>query len=100
MEKLTGDPDLQRRMPSVLQSIDQIYRARAQAADAIVRELLSGEIDVNSEELQFELNGTVVGYSLYRVRSLAGVQEVAIELIGNIGLLGKETVVPDATEAV
>ena len=88
--ELTGDSDLQQRMPQVLAAIDLIYRARGQAAAAIVREIFSGEIDVNAGQLSFELNGVVIGYSLHRVRELAGVQEVPIELIGKIGSLSSE----------
>jgi hypothetical protein len=89
---LTGDLGLQQLMPQVLAAIDQIYRARAQAADAIIREIFSGEIDVNSGQLAFELNGVIIAYTLHRVREVSGVQEVPIELIGKIGLLWGEHV--------
>ena len=62
-----------------------IYRARTQAAAAIVREIFSGEIDVNAEQLSFELNGGFIRYSLYRVRELAGVRELPIELLARSG---------------
>ena len=96
--KLTGDSELQSRLSQVLQAIDLIYRARGQAAEAIVRELFSGEIDVNAGELIFELHGVVVGYSLHRVRALAGIQDVPFELIGRVGSLGGEAREPVSAE--
>jgi hypothetical protein len=88
--KLTGDADLKRRTEEVLTAIDQIYRARSEAAEAIAREIFSGKIDVNAEHLSFELDGVVIHYSLHRVRELAGVMDVQIDLIGKIGSLGDE----------
>ena len=49
---LTKDAELKDKCTEVLQSIDLIYRARARAADAIIRELFSGKIDINSDELR------------------------------------------------
>lgn len=98
--KLTGDLYLQQRMPQVLTAIDLIYRARAEAADAIVREIFSGEIDVNAAQLSFELNGVSIRYFLHRVRELGGVQQVPIELIGKIGSLSDEPIGTGSSELV
>jgi hypothetical protein len=85
LAELTGDPELKGRCDEILQSIDLIYRARAQAAEAIVHELFTGQIDLEAPELRFELGGHEVRYALHRVRRLAGVRDVPIELMGKIG---------------
>lgn len=86
--RLTGDQDLTSELPEVLQAIDLVYRARARAAEAIVRELFSGEIDLNSDELCFDLGGTEIRYALHRINRLAGIQEVPVEIIGKVGQIG------------
>jgi hypothetical protein len=80
--KLTNDPQLQSSCNEVMQSVDQIYRAKSHAAAAIVRELFSGVIDKEQDELVFDLNGHQVIYQLRHVKSLAGVRKVPVELIG------------------
>jgi hypothetical protein len=88
---LTDDRDLTLRLSDVMQSIDLVYRARARAAETIVRELFSGKIDLDSEELSFELGGNTIRYHLHRISRLAGIQEVPVEIIGKVGHLGKIT---------
>jgi hypothetical protein len=55
--KLTGDGDLQRTMSASLEVVDLMYRARALAAQAIVQEVFSGEIDLYKRQLIFEIGG-------------------------------------------
>jgi uncharacterized membrane protein YkvA (DUF1232 family) len=86
--RLTGDGELSAKLDEVLQSIDLIYRARARAAEAIVRELFSGQINLDLAELCFELGDTKVRYFLHRINRLAGIQEVPIDIIGKVGHLG------------
>lgn len=86
--KLTNDPELNDALPKVVQAIDLIYRARARAADAIVRELFAGEIDLDAEELAFDLNGSIVRFALHRVRSIEGLRDVPYEVIGRARTLG------------
>lgn len=83
--RLTGDRELTVKLGEVLQSIDLIYRARARAAEAIVRELFSGQINLDSDELCFELGDTKIRYFLYRINRLAGIREVPVEIIGKVG---------------
>ena len=45
---------------------------------------------MNAGQLSFDLDGVVIHYSLHRVRELAGVREVPIELNGRIGSLSDE----------
>ncbi|HVZ16543.1 MAG TPA: hypothetical protein VG897_05465 [Terriglobales bacterium] len=82
--RLTNDTDLTAKLDRVLQSIDLIYRARTSAAEAIVRELFSGEIDLDSDELRFELSGAEFVYRLHRVRHLGETQEVPLDFIGKV----------------
>jgi hypothetical protein len=82
ISKLCGDPELRENLASVLESAELIYRARAQAAETIVREIFSGDIDLDSDELRFEIDGREVRYVLHRVLRIRGVQRVAVELIG------------------
>ncbi|CDX40033.1 hypothetical protein MPLA_320028 [Mesorhizobium sp. ORS 3359] len=86
--KLTDDPELNDSLPNVFQAIDLVYRARARAAAAIVRELFAGEIDLDSEELTFASNGSIVRYVLHRVRSIEGLRDVPYEVVGRARTLG------------
>jgi hypothetical protein len=85
--RLTKDPELTAKLTEVLQSVDLIYRATGYTAEAIIRELFSGQINLDSDELHFQLGGTEITYSLHRVNRLAGIQEVPVEIIGQIGHL-------------
>ncbi|BAR58807.1 hypothetical protein NK6_5649 [Bradyrhizobium diazoefficiens] len=80
--KLTNDAELRSTCNEVMQSVDQIYRAKSRAAAAIVRELFSGVIDKDQDELLFDLNGHQVRYQLRHVKILAGVRKVPVDLIG------------------
>lgn len=82
LARLTADPGFADSVPEVLAAIDLIYRARALAAEAIVRELFAGEIDLDADTLTFELGGAQVHYALHRVRRLEGIREVPLDVIG------------------
>jgi hypothetical protein len=88
--KLTGDRALTDRMREVLAAIDQIYRARTQAAEAILAELFSGRIDVEADELVFMIGSSALTYALHKVKAVLGVQETPIPLIGKIASLSVE----------
>ena len=87
LAKLTADRELSERCDEVLQSIDLIYRARTRAAEAIIHDLFTGQIDPGASEIRFELDGHELLYNVHRVRRLAGVEEVPVELIGKVGNL-------------
>lgn len=89
--QITSDVDLLSSLPMVLQAIDLIYRARAKAADAIVGEIFSGGIDLDAQELTFDLYGSVVRYALHRVQSLQGLYDVPIDIIGRVRKLVAES---------
>lgn len=88
ISQLTGDPELGARLSECLQGVDLIYRARAKAAQAIVDELFSGEIDITQPALTFDLDGRAVSYDLHRVRRLGELETVPTKVIGKIGRIG------------
>jgi hypothetical protein len=89
---LTGDEQLNSRLKEVEQSIDLIYRARAAAAEAIVEELFAGQIDLNADELVFDLDGRSIRYALHRVRLVDDIHTVSIDSIGMIRTIGELSV--------
>jgi hypothetical protein len=82
--RLTGDGELNERIASVEQSIDLIYRARASAAEAIVEQLFAGAIDLEADELTFDLDGKTIRYALHRVRLVESIYTVALDDIGTV----------------
>ena len=85
--ELTGNAELKANSGRVLQSIDLIYRARVRAAEAIVTELSSGQLSIDAEDISFQIEGRTVQYKLHRIASVAGVQEVPLELIGRVAAI-------------
>ena len=77
-----NDAQLRARLDDTATAIDDVYRARADAADAIVREIFSGAIDLSQPTIAFEVEGKRVTYALARVERLGGIQEVPSELVG------------------
>ncbi len=82
--RITGDPVLSARQDEVAQAIDLIYRARSRAAEVIVAELFSGEIDLDAPELKFNLDGAVLRYGLHRIRSLEGLCDAPADVVGKV----------------
>lgn len=81
---IVQDKALASRLDQVLASIDLIYRARERAADALIREIFSGKLDLNAEEIAFELDGSNVRYALHRVSSIQGTRAVPHEVVGRV----------------
>jgi hypothetical protein len=84
LAELTGDADLRANLSDVLSSIDLLYRARECAAEALLHEIFSGEIDINAPELTVRLPGGALSFGLHRVRQCAGLKEVPTDLIGHV----------------
>lgn len=82
MAELMNDAELRARLDDTATAIDDVYRARADAADAIMREIFSGAIDLSQPTIAFEVEGRRVTYALARVERLGGIQEVPSELVG------------------
>ncbi|AZO21568.1 hypothetical protein EJ070_13345 [Mesorhizobium sp. M1E.F.Ca.ET.045.02.1.1] len=79
---LTNDTELRAGLGDAVTAIDGVYRARAEASDAIVREIFSGTFDLSQPTIAFEVEGRRVVYALARVERLGGIQEVPSELVG------------------
>jgi hypothetical protein len=82
LAELIGDTDLAGRVDDAASAIDAIYRARGEAAEAIVQEIFSGAIDLSQPTISFDVEGRRVVYALARVERIAGVQDVPTELVG------------------
>lgn len=82
MAELMNDTELRARLDDTTTAIDDVYRARADAADAIVHEIFSGTIDLSQPTIAFKVEGKRVAYALVRVERLGGIQEVPSELVG------------------
>lgn len=85
--RLTGDDELLSKIPEVLGAIETVYKARALAAEAIVKELFAGAIDLTADELCFEAGNAKIRYVLHRVRRLEGLFDVPHDVIGRAGSL-------------
>ncbi len=88
ISKLTEDEGLRRHLKQTLASISAIYDARAEAAVAIVRDVFSGNINLESDHLTIGIEGAVLTYQLQRVAAILGAREVPFELVGKVSRLG------------
>ena len=86
ISKLTKDEELRSNLQQTLDAIEEIYAARAEAAIAIVKEIFSGDINLESEFLKIE--GSDITYQLQRVASIQEAREVPAELVGGVNKLG------------
>lgn len=84
LAELTKDPLLKLSIKSTIRSIDLLYRAREQAADAIVKEVFAGSIDLDAETLVFEVDGREIAYELHRIRSIEKITMVSADIIGRV----------------
>jgi hypothetical protein len=82
--ELTRDTELAAKTEETLAAIDLVYRARARAADAIVQELFSGDIDTEREELRFDVGGHEVRFNLRRVLTVRPAQAMPAEYVGKL----------------
>ncbi|MCW3835050.1 hypothetical protein ACFQ1E_01670 [Sphingomonas canadensis] len=80
--ELIDDAELRAGLAETQAAIDAVYGARADATDAILREIFSGAIDLSSPTISFEIEGRRLVYTLLRVERIAGIQDVPAELIG------------------
>jgi hypothetical protein len=84
LAELTGDEGLVEHLSEVLSSIDLLYRARARAAEALLRDIFSGEIDLDAAHLSVKLSDRDLSFALHRVRRCAGIREVSSDMIGRV----------------
>ncbi len=84
LASLTGESGLIDRLSDVLTAIDLLYRARGRAAEALLHDVFSGEIDLNAPRLSVELSDRELSFGLHRVRLCAGIRDVAVDCIGRL----------------
>jgi hypothetical protein len=84
LAELTGDSDLGAQMSDVLSAIDLMYRARERAAEALLHDIFSGEINIDAPELTISLPDGAVSFALHRVRQCAGIKDVPTDRIGRV----------------
>jgi hypothetical protein len=93
--ELTADNELSAQVSEVLTAIDLIYRARARAAEDLLREVFSGELDLDASYLRFAVDGHEVSFALHKVRRCEGIREVPIELIGRAARMAAGSYAPE-----
>ena len=82
LARLTGDVELTEGSDATISAIDQIYRARARAAELLIGQIFSGELDLSGPQLEIAVSGRLLTFGLHKVERCAGVREVPIELVG------------------
>jgi hypothetical protein len=82
LSELTCDVLPKDSLPQVIAAIEKVYHARAEAAESLVAEIFSGELDLNAASLTVDVDGKELRYALQKVDRCAGVTEVPHELIG------------------
>lgn len=81
---ITKDHEMGRALQEILQSIDLIYRARQRAADHIVADLFSGDIDLRASEIRVEHEGAALRYALHRVKDVGDICDMPHEILGRL----------------
>jgi hypothetical protein len=81
---VTKDSEMDSALQEILQSIDLIYRARQRAADHIVADLFSGEIDLHASEIRVEHEGAAIRYALHRVKDVGDICDMPHEILGRL----------------
>lgn len=84
LAQLTQDPQLADGVDKTISAIDQIYRARARAAELLIEQIFSGEIDLSAPRLEIFVSDHRLSFGLHKVERCAGIRDVPIELIGRI----------------
>jgi hypothetical protein len=84
LAQLSGEKELADRLTEVLTSIDLLYRARTRAAEGLLQDVFSGEIDLDAPRLSVELSDRELSFGLHRVRRCAGIREVAVDCVGRL----------------
>jgi hypothetical protein len=82
LARLTGDAELLEGCDATISAIDQIYRARARAAELLIAQIFSGELDLSGSQLEIEVSGHRLTFGLHKVEKCAGLRDVPVELIG------------------
>lgn len=87
LARLTQDEELIEGGDATISAIDQIYRARTRAAELLIGQIFSGELDLSGPQLEITVSGRRLNFGLHKVERCAGVRDVPIELVGRAGNL-------------
>jgi hypothetical protein len=87
---LMGDLHLAARAAEVISAVERIYAARAKAAERLVEEIFSGEIDLAASHLHFRSPSGDASFGLHRIERCAGIREVPAELVGKAARIGSQ----------
>jgi hypothetical protein len=79
---LTGDAELAAAVSATISAIDQIYRARARAADLLLEQVFSGELDLSGPQLEITVSDRRLIFGLHKVERCVGIRDVPIDLMG------------------
>lgn len=82
LARLTEDAELTEGCDGTISAIDQIYRARARAAELLIGQIFSGELDLSGPQLEITVSGRLLIFGLHKVERCAGVRDVPIDLVG------------------
>jgi hypothetical protein len=67
---------------------ERIYDARAKAAELLLQEIFSGELDLGAERLVLQTPSGELSYALHRIDRCLGVRDVPPELVGRAAKFG------------
>ncbi|WP_375428434.1 hypothetical protein [uncultured Sphingomonas sp.] len=95
--RLTGDQELEVRAAEVSAAADRIYVARGKAAELLLQEIFSGELDLGAERLILQTASGQLSYALHRVDRCLGIRDVPSELVGRAARL---SMLPDGLASV
>jgi len=84
LARLTQDPQLTEGVDETISAIDQIYRARTRAAELLIEQIFSGEIDLSAPRLEISVSDHRLCFGLYKVERCAGIRDVPVDFIGRI----------------
>jgi len=82
IEKITENEELSTNNNEVCQAIDLIYRARARAANDLLKHLSDRTIDVEEGEVTVQIRGHTIHYRILRVSNIDPEIEVSKDIIG------------------
>lgn len=82
LARLTDDAELTEGGDATISAIDQIYRARARAAELLIGQIFSGVLDLSGSHLEIAVSGRRLTFGLHKVEQCAGILDVPIDLVG------------------
>ena len=82
--KLTGSTDITSNFKRVAEAIERIYQARREAADHLLEQLRTGEIDLERGLLTATIRDKKLDFRVLRIARIESQADVAAELVGKL----------------